>query len=429
MNYKTTLDASPLTPFHLRLVLLVFSAHMIDGYALGVIGYVIDYYETQQNISPVVQGLLGSSALPGLFLGSMILGRMADKYGRNTLFIVSFVIIFIASLLQFFFYSIPGIILLRFILGVGIGGDYAVGLTLLAEFLPKKQRGVLLGLFSPVWTVGYVIAIASARYFVTTPDPDTVRLLLAFPAGPALLILLFRLGIPESPVWLLSRERISDARKVLAQYFPRAEIVLSEGNIRHTHPSSGLFSAQIWRSTLFASLFFICIVLPYFAIYTFLPFFLEKMPVLTFMQRGISMEVFLLFGALFGLWLTRQFPRRQFTLVSFGVLGLCLITLVVADSALVISLSFALFTLLISAISNLTGVYLPECFPTALRSSGVGFATAMSRIGAALGTFLLPIIVEGYGMEVCLLLLSAVLLIGLAATWYWAPRGNAHSLE
>ncbi|NYP02550.1 MFS transporter, partial [Escherichia coli] len=124
MNYKTTLDASPLTPFHLRLVLLVFSAHMIDGYALGVIGYVIDYYETQQNISPVVQGLLGSSALPGLFLGSMILGRMADKYGRNTLFIVSFVIIFIASLLQFFFYSIPGIILLRFILGVGIGGDY-----------------------------------------------------------------------------------------------------------------------------------------------------------------------------------------------------------------------------------------------------------------------------------------------------------------
>lgn len=389
MNYKTTLDASPLTPFHLRLVLLVFSAHMIDGYALGVIGYVIDYYETQQNISPVVQGLLGSSVLPGLFLGSMILGRMADKYGRNTLFIVSFVIIFIASLLQFFFYSIPGIILLRFILGVGIGGDYAVGLTLLAEFLPKKQRGVLLGLFSPVWTVGYVIAIASARYFVTTPDLGIVRLLLAFPAGPALLILLFRLGIPESPVWLLSRERISDARKVLAQYFPRTEIVLSEGNIRHTHPSSGLFSAQIWRSTLFASLFFIW----------------------------------------FGLWLTRQFPRRQFTLVSFGVLGLCLITLVVADSALVISLSFALFTLLISAISNLTGVYLPECFPTALRSSGVGFATAMSRIGAALGTFLLPIIVESYGMEVCLLLLSAVLLIGLAATWFWAPRGNAHSLE
>lgn len=67
MNYKTTLDASPLTPFHLRLVLLVFSAHMIDGYALGVIGYVIDYYETQQNISPVVQGLLGSWRFRGYF--------------------------------------------------------------------------------------------------------------------------------------------------------------------------------------------------------------------------------------------------------------------------------------------------------------------------------------------------------------------------
>ncbi len=202
----------------------------------------------------------------------------------------------------------------------------------------------------------------------------------------------------------------------------------SDGNGSH---ASTLKSPSYTKSVSWQHypLFFICIVLPYFAIYTFLPFFLEKMPVLTFMQRGISMEVFLLFGALFGLWLTRQFPRRQFTLVSFGVLGLCLITLVVADSALVISLSFALFTLLISAISNLTGVYLPECFPTALRSSGVGFATAMSRIGAALGTFLLPIIVEGYGMEVCLLLLSAVLLIGLAATWYLAPRENAHSLE
>lgn len=216
-----------------------------------------------------------------------------------------------------------------------------MGLTLLAEFLPKKQRGVLLGLFSPVWTVGYVIAIASARYFVTTPDPGTVRLLLAFPAGPALLILLFRLGIPESPVWLLSRERISDARKVLAQYFPRTEIVLSEGNIRHTHPSSGLFSAQIWRSTLFASLFFICIVLPYFAIYTFCHFSRENACSDLYATRD-QYGGFPAFGALFGLWLTRQFPRRQFTLVSFGVLGLCLITLVVADSALVISLSFAL---------------------------------------------------------------------------------------
>ncbi|MCV5132352.1 MFS transporter, partial [Escherichia coli] len=99
--------------------------------------------------------------------------------------------------LQFFATTPEHLIGLRILIGIGLGGDYSVGHTLLAEFSPRRHRGILLGAFSVVWTVGYVLASIAGHHFISE-NPEAWRWLLASAALPALLITLLRWGTPES---------------------------------------------------------------------------------------------------------------------------------------------------------------------------------------------------------------------------------------
>lgn len=428
--HTMTLDNHTLAPFHLRLMVLVFGAHLIDGYALGIISYVIVSINLQIPLTAFEQGYLGSSALLGLFIGSLIFGRIADKIGRNLIFITSFILITLASVAQYFADSIVTIALLRVLLGVGIGGDYTVGLTLLAEFTPKRYRSVILSLFSVVWTIGYVLATQTGEY-MSLMDNEPWRLMLALTTFPAILILIFRIGMPESPRWLLSRGRVTEAKKIINTYLgEQAYLEYENSQINYNTPvNEHLFSAKIWRNTLFSSIFFICIVIPYFAIYTFLPTIIAELHIPKSLNTELFLNIFLILGALIGIYLAYKLSRRTFTLGSFLLLALCLLILSTINSTLIMVSVFLIFTLTMSAISNLTGVYPPECFPTHLRSTGVGFATAVSRVGAAIGTFLLPLAVNNIGINISLILLSGVLFIGAIVTYYWAPETKHQNLK
>lgn len=151
--------------------------------------------------------MIGGSALLGLFLGSLVLGWISDHIGRQKIFTFSFLLITLASFLQFFATTPEHLIGLRILIGIGLGGDYSVGHTLLAEFSPRRHRGILLGAFSVVWTVGYVLASIAGHHFISE-NPEAWRWLLASAALPALLITLLRWGTPESPRWLLRQGRL-----------------------------------------------------------------------------------------------------------------------------------------------------------------------------------------------------------------------------
>ena len=91
---------------------------------------------------------------------------------------------------------------MRVLIGFGMGGDFAVGHAILAEFSPRKHRGALLGSFSVVWTIGYVVANVLGMQYADA-SPDAWRWLLASAGIPALIVLILRIGTPESPRWLL----------------------------------------------------------------------------------------------------------------------------------------------------------------------------------------------------------------------------------
>ncbi len=192
------MDDLPLNRFHCRIAALTFGAHLTDGYVLGVIGYAIIQLTPAMQLTPFMAGMIGGSALLGLFLGSLVLGWISDHIGRQKIFTFSFMLITLASFLQFFATTPEHLIGLRILIGIGLGGDYSVGHTLLAEFSPRRHRGILLGAFSVVWTVGYVLASIAGHHFISE-SPEAWRWLLASAALPALLITLLRWGTPESP--------------------------------------------------------------------------------------------------------------------------------------------------------------------------------------------------------------------------------------
>lgn len=423
------IDDLPIGRFHIKIAGLTFGAHFTDGYILGMIGIAFTLINPQMQLNPFWQGLIGASALIGLFLGSLFFGWISDRLGRQKIFLISFVLITLASMLQFFVDSAMQLVLCRILIGIGLGGDYSVGHAMLAEFSPRKHRGVLLGSFSVIWTFGYVASTLVGTALLPLGD-DAWRWMLASSAIPAAIILIARLGTPESPRWLVNQGRVAEARAIVHKHLG-ANVELDDELARPNKAGFGiLFSREYRKRTAFNCLFFICIVMPYFAIYTFLPEILRKMGLAEGFGTEMMLNALLIVGALVGIGCTIKFSRRGFLINSFFILAAALFLLVALPSNMAWAMValFGLFTLVLSAVSNLVGVYPAESFPTEVRASGIGLATAASRLGSAISTFLLPVSVAGLGLNPTMAILAGILLLGALVSLAWAPETKSLSL-
>ncbi|SFI83573.1 MFS transporter, putative metabolite transport protein [Paraburkholderia megapolitana] len=421
------LDDVPLNRFHVKIAGLTFGAHFTEGYALGTIGYALASLNRQMPLDAFWMGMIGSSALMGIFLGSLVFGWLSDRMGRQKIFLLSFLIITLAAFGQFYVSSPLMLCALRVVIGFGMGGDFAVGHAILAEFSPRRHRGALLGSFSVIWTVGYVAANVLGMLYGDA-SPDAWRWLLASAGVPALLVLVLRIGTPESPRWLLGQGRAAEAKAIVLKYFG-PHVTLEGGAHDHTTRTARggfarLFTPELIRRTFFNCTFFVCLVIPYFAIYTFLPTILKAIHLNEGFGADFLLNGFLVLGAVLGIWLTIKLPRRVFLIGSFAVtcLSLVALSLLPDSAALAMIFAFAVFTLTMSAFSNLVGVFPPECFPTEVRACGVGLAIACSRLGSAVGTFLLPLGIAQIGFHATMFALAAVLLVGMLVSIVLAPE-------
>ncbi|SER86524.1 MFS transporter, putative metabolite transport protein [Propionibacterium cyclohexanicum] len=410
---------------------MTFGANFSDGYALGIIGALLPILTTKWVLSGFEQGMLASSALIGLFFGSMVLGRVGDIIGRQRVYVLNFILIAVASLLQLWAPGLWVLFVLRVLIGFGLGADYAVGPTLQSEFAPRKQRGFMLASLTVLWTVGYVVANVLGVLLVGTGD--AWRWLLASGAIPAIVVLLVRIGAPESPGWLISRGRVEEARAIVRKHLgvelTDAELVTSVGE-NASNDYRRLFVKGQAKRTWFGVVFYSALVLPYFAIYTFVPTIFENLKIQDANLQYIILNFFLLVGGIAGLWLVQRYSRRAATFWSFVVLAVSLLVLGLTSGmpAFVLMIPFAVYTFVMSAASNLTQVYPPELFPTPIRSSGVGLLNGLSRIASAAGTFLLPLMLTGWGIAASMYVLAAVLAVGAVFTWWWAPETSKNHL-
>src|SRR5881275_1158334 len=176
--------------------------------------------------------------------------------------------------------------------------------------------------------------------------------------------------------------------------------------------------------TLLACAFFACMVIPYFAVGTFIAQVMAAMSLTSAYAGGLIYNVALFGGAIAGVLVVEHLSRRQFLIGSFTITTIAMLVLTVWTHVPAAAMTglFAIFAGVLSASSILVYVYLPELFPTDLRASGIGLASAVSRIGSAISTFLLPIIVAAYGIRTALGACVAALAVGALICQRWAPE-------
>jgi MFS transporter, putative metabolite transport protein len=418
-------DDAPLRPFHLRVAIASCGGVFSDGYGLGIIGISLSRAPAHLGLTPVWLGLLGGASLFGLFAGALLTGPAADRFGRRPIFAYNMAILGALSLLQIFAASAPQLLALRLAIGFLLGTDYVVSKALLTEFTPRRTRGRTLGLLSIAWAGGYACAYFVGVY-LSTSGPEAWRWMLVTSALPCLLVLPLRLTMPESPLWLCNHGYARRAAQVVRDKLgDQVAPPVAAPAAPSVHGRWRQLFAPAWRlRTLVACAFFTCQVIPYFAVGTFVSQVMSAMKLQNGYVGGVIYNASLLAGAIAGLLVVDKLPRRTFLIGSFVVAAAAMLILSVWNGmpAYLMILLFAVFAGLLSAASNLVYVYLPELFPTDLRASGIGVAVAASRMGSAISTFLLPIIVADFGVRTALGACVAVLAIGALICRQWAPE-------
>lgn len=423
-------EEAKFTNFHKKIIGGGMLGQYADGYILGSIGISISLATEQLGLTTFWLGLIGAGSLIGLMLGSLFIGPLADRIGRRVIFLTTMVIFLMASILQFFVSTAEELMILRIILGVAIGADYAVGLTMVSEWSPTRIRGRVLSFLMVMWVSGYVSAYVIG-YLLQFLGENGWRYILLSSAIPSLVALVIRWGTPESPSWLAGRNRTEEANAIIHRCLGPEYSMSPTLEQPPAAKWSELFSPK-WRSnTMVGGVFFACQVIPYFAISIFLPSLLENLNVENPYASGIIYNIFLLVGVLIGMWLINVISRRLFLVGSFYICAAALLAMTVWQNmpAFYALAGLSIFSLVISAASVLEFAYPPELFPTELRASGVGLAVAISRVGGAAGTFLLPVVMDLFGTSAALGGCFLALMVGGVVCQRYAPETSPQILE
>jgi putative MFS transporter len=418
-------DDAPLRLFHLRVAAGASGGDFCEGFGLGIIGISLGRAAPQLGLTPLWMGVLGGASLASLFAGALLSGPTADRFGRRPIFGYNMAVLGALSVLQFFVHSSVQLLVLRLAIGFVLGTDYAVNKAMLIEFTPRRVRGRILGLLSVAWATGYASA-----YFVgfalDNVGTEPWRWMLLSSAVPCLLAFPLRVTVPESPMWLTNHGRGAEAAAIVRE---RLGATVSPPVSTPAHPTHHgrwhqLFSPTWRRNSLVGCAFWTCLVIPYFAVGTFVAQVMSAMNVESGYVGGLIYNFALLGGAVLGLIVVDRISRRSFLVGSFWLAAVTTLALALWTHipGLAMILLFAVFAGVLSALSNLVYVYIPELFPTDLRASGIGLATAASRTGSAASTFLLPVVVADYGIRVTLGACVAVLVAGAVICQVWAPE-------
>jgi putative MFS transporter len=418
--------------FMMRMIFVMTGGMFLDGYILGIVGPVTTRIAAELGVSTFWEGLIAAGALFGILFGSPLGGWAADKYGRKPMFMADMGLFLIASAMQFFVNTPLQLFVVRLLMGFAIGAEYSVGWPLMSEFAPAKLRGRLMGLTLIAWYTGFMVAYA-VGFVLNQSTGLGWRFILGTSTFISVVLFFARFGLPESPRWLWNQNRVDEARAIARRYMESAADVADverEGTTTHGFRLGMLFSPQYWRATLFMSMFWFCAVTPYFAIGTFADAVLQKYGLSGGLAGGIGLSAVALAGVVATVLLIDKIGRRTLTVPPQW---LCTIVLAIiglwtgAPPAAVLVL-FLVFSFFNAGYNTLTGIYPGEVFPTEARGIGTGFATAVSRIGAGLGTFLLPWSMTHIGASGTMLIAAGIAGLGAALSQWLAPETKGKSL-
>jgi MFS family permease len=453
-----SLDGAQFSRLHFRFWLLAALGIMLDGFDFFVIGVASPLLEEDFGLTAAEKGLVTAAAIVGAIFGAGLLGPLADKIGRRRIFRFDLILFIVFSIACVFAWNVWSLIAFRFVLGIAIGLDYPIAASYLAEVLPTRDRGRwLVGAFS-LQAVGILLgAIVGVIVLALAPELDSWRWILGFGAIPALIIVILRRGVPESPRWLAQNGREEEAAEITEALVQHPVTVTPADREREEEPPEGLkaliqprlFKREFRRRTAFTAIPWFLMDIATYGVGIFTPTLIAVIAVhganttfiaddITSTKATAALDVFLPIGFAIAIYLVDRVGRIPLQISGFAgmAVALCLLASVEllhgggeAHLALV-ALAFAIFNTCMNAGPNATTYALPaEVFPSEVRAAGHGFAAACAKFGAALGVFLFPILLEDLGASALLFGVAGCCLLALAVTALLRIEPKGKTLE
>ncbi len=444
------LDRIPFRRAHVLVLVLVACGALFDAieqYNVGLAGPLI---AAQWGLSNAEVGLLTTLTFAGMAVGSLVAGVTGDRYGRRITYMYNLVLYTAGALLAAFAPDIGWLLVARFIVGVGLGGELNTGLTLVAELMPTRFRGAAVATVN-IAAGGLGIFASSALAALVLGPLESVlggptvawRWLLGLLALPALLVFVYRWFLPESPRYLLVEGRVGEANSVLSRLAanrlrPGKDLVVTpyvdavEGRrlARRRVRLSEIFRGRLARNTVVIWVVSAMAFGAQVTITVFMPTVLvaRGFDVSTSLGYTTVINIGGLVGAVLASVFGFRFPRRI-------VLGYGSILAVVVAVAFGVSSNLAmilvlggLLQLMFILLNTTTWVWAPELYPTRVRAFGTGASVTVALVSASVVPLLAGVIVDAAG-AVGMFVMVGVMYVIMAVAVRFGPETQGVSLE
>jgi len=422
------LENVPFSRWHLRARLVVGSATFFDAFDALSLAFVLPVLVRLWHITPTEIGWLIATGYLGQFVGALVFGTLAERYGRIRSVSGATLLMSIMSIACAFAGSFGMLITLRLIQGIGVGGEMPVAAVYINELSKARGRGRFFLLYELIFPIGLMMTGQIGAVLVPALGWQVMFLIGGI---PGLIISALLLRLPESPRWLIGKGRLADADLVISEIeasspgsgirAPGAdertiEPPAVEPPTRVTELLAPLYrtrTAIVW--TLWAAAYFITNGLN------------NWMPTLYGSVYGLSLPQALRAGTLNNIaqvvvlvvcaFAVDRIGRRRWTVAGF-VAGAALLALLGTFAAHSVVSVIALVTIsygIVGSVNAVLYLYTPEIYPTRMRAIGTGAATCWLRLASAAGPVLVGYLVAASGTAAVFMMFAAAGVVGAVA--------------
>ncbi|OCG08969.1 MFS transporter [Gilliamella sp. wkB178] len=394
-NLKTTLLSTN------KLLLVAGTGWLFDAMDVGLLSFILAALKQDWGLSPAQLGWIGSVNSVGMAVGAFVFGIYADKKGRKSAFLFTLLMFSIASGLSAFAWGLSSLLILRFFIGMGLGGELPVASTLVSESVAPQVRGRIVVLLESFWAVGWVLAALIAYFLIPLPTVGW-RGAMILCAIPAFYALYLRFNLPDSPTY----NRLNNGAK--------KESVVTKIQL--------LLCPQFRKCTLMLWIVWFCVVFSYYGMFLWLPsvMMMKGFDMVKSFEYILIMTIAQLPGYFSVAWLIERVGRKWVlvtyllgTLVSAYLFG-------VAESVNQLLIYGALLSFFNLGAWGAMYAYTPEQYATNIRATGSGMAASIGRIGGILGPLMVGLLMTQnmavstiFGLFSLSILIAIVAIIGL----------------